>query len=153
MAKGWGDSWRGYDPTTRSITAAAPAKRNRWSAKPCIVTIGGEIFELAIAKKLQIVGVRCGSLFEANRVVELILEQKAGLITDLTLQRSYPLSYPSPTGPIVLGNYIADAVYLRAGVLVVEDAKGMPGRTAIYSWKRRHFEAQYAPLTITEVVT
>jgi hypothetical protein len=128
---------------------AAPAK-TRWTAKPCILTMDGTVYELAIAKKLKIQGgIRCGSKFEAERIKELLLERKAGLITDLMLQRAFVLSYPSPTGPIVLGNYIADATYMRNGVFVVEDAKGLPGRSPLYQWKKRHFAAQYG-FDITE---
>lgn len=144
--------WENFDPASRQVRADADvAKQTRWKAIPHIVTLRGEIYDLAIAKQFKIVGYRCGSKFEAERIRDLILEQKVGTISDLTLQRAFPLSYPSPTGPIVLGNYIADAVYLRNGVMVVEDVKGMPGRTQLYAWKKKHWEAQYAPLTITEV--
>jgi hypothetical protein len=39
---------------------------------------------------------------------------------------------------------------MRNGVFVVEDAKGMPGRSPLYQWKKKHFAAQYG-FEITEV--
>ena len=150
------DGWRDFDLAAHNAkraqpaAAAAPAK-SRWSAKPCILTPDGTVYDVAVAKKLKIVGVRCGSHHEATRIKELLLEQKVGLITDLMLQRRFTLSYPAENGPpIVLGDYIADATYMRAGVFVVEDAKGLPGRSPIYQWKKKHFAAQYG-FAITEV--
>jgi hypothetical protein len=149
MGRGY-KGWEGFDPASRTVTPGAAPAKTRWTAKPHIITTDGTIYELAIAKKFKVSGFRCGSLFEANRIKELLLEQKAGIITELMLQRRFTLSYPSATGPIVLGDYVADATYTRSGVFVVEDAKGQPGRTALYLWKRKHFAAQYG-FAITEV--
>lgn len=150
------DGWRDFDPKAHAEKRPQPSptaqtiQKNRWAAKPCILTESGEIYELALARKLNAVGVRCGSLFEAKRIRELVIWQKAGLITDLQLQRSFTLSYPSTPIAIVIGSYIADACYMRDGVFVVEDAKGMPGRSQLYQWKKKHFAAQYG-FAITEV--
>lgn len=145
--------WRDVDLKTLkpSTPATSVETQKKWTAKPHIVTMDGAIYELAIAKKFKVQGFRCGSKMEAERIVELILMQKQQVISSLTLQRRFSLSYPSPTGPIEIGDYIADAVYLRNGQTIIEDVKGKPGRTQLYQWKKRHFEAQYAPLTITEV--
>ncbi|MGH9238758.1 MAG: DUF1064 domain-containing protein, partial [Vicinamibacterales bacterium] len=141
MSKGY-RGWENFDPASRTVTPGAAPAKTRWTAKPCILTLDGTIYELAVAKKLKITGLRCGSLFEAQRMKELVLEQKAGLITALAFQPGFPLTYPVAGGlPIFLGTYVADFSYKRNGVLVVEDAKGKPGRTPIYQWKRQHFRA------------
>lgn len=102
-------------------------------------------------------GIRFASKKESRRYAELKLLQRAGEIRHLTLQPSFPLMAPVALGcvwktadPIastrVVGHYRADFGYdERRGVCwfpIVEDCKGM--RTAMYQWKKRHFEIQYA---------
>lgn len=98
-------------------------------------------------------GIRFASKAEAARYAELRLLEKAGEIKELTLQPRYELlAWPShgERTRTVVGHYVADFRYRQGprGILVIEDVKGM--RTALYRWKKRHFEAQYG-LSITEI--
>lgn len=88
------------------------------------------------AKKV-IVGSRTyDSKAEALRAVSLRLELSVGAISDLRYQVAYELAQ----SVIVAGRkrpplrYVADFVYIRDGVEVVEDVKGMV--TAVYRIKR-----------------
>ena len=88
------------------------------------------------AKKCFIGAQRFDSKAEGKRANELMLEALAGTITDLRFQVAYALA------PAVVINgrrkpplrYVADFVYIRDGVEVVEDVKGM--LTAVYRIKR-----------------
>ncbi len=57
---------------------------------------------------------------EARRYSELKLMQRAGLISNLTLQPRFPLVV---NGDLVC-TYVADFQYLDKGQLITEDAKG-----------------------------
>lgn len=76
---------------------------------------------------------------EAERYLELRQLERAGLISELRLQVSFPLR----VGEIVIGAYCADFVYTDtdSGGPVVEECKGFP--TPLWKWKRRHAEAQF----------
>jgi hypothetical protein len=74
---------------------------------------------------------------EATRAEELKLLQRAGKISELQEQVKFPLL----VGDILIGYYIADFVYREDGEHVVEDVKGV--KTPLFSWKARHFAAQY----------
>ena len=101
------------------------------------------------AEPTDVDGHRFASQREAARYGELKLQLQAGAITGLELQPTYPLTVIGPDGIAVeIGRYLADFRYQRQGRTVVEDAKGM--RTPIYSWKKRHVEAQYG-IAIVEV--
>ena len=98
-------------------------------------------------------GIRFASKAEAARYLELKLLEKAGEIKELECQPKYPLYSPTPGSSVVrfkVGDYVADFRYRQGprGILVIEDVKGM--KTALYRWKKRHFEAQYG-LSITEI--
>lgn len=97
-------------------------------------------------------GIRFDSKAEARRYVELRLLEKAGEIRELSLQPKFPLLSPAGHGHAraVVGYYIADFRYREGpnGTLRIEDVKGM--KTALYRWKKKHFEAQYG-LAITEI--
>lgn len=80
---------------------------------------------------------------EANRWADLLLRQRANLISNLQRQVRFPLMAHGPAGrPALVGHYVADFVYDRDGQRVVEDTKG-GGITDLASWKLRHFEAQH----------
>ncbi len=94
---------------------------------------------------------QCGSLAvihfsskaEAKRYGELMLEQRAGLISDLYLQPRFPLhAYDRILQPLLIGAYVGDFRYIRCGVTVFEDVKG-GADTPLSAWKRKHAEAQY----------
>jgi len=77
------------------------------------------------AKPTEIDGIRFASKKEAKRYTELKLMEKAGLISDLTLQPTYKfpdLEYPD--------RYVADFSYKENGVEKVEDVKGLKKSTA-----------------------
>lgn len=91
-------------------------------------------------------GSMAASKWEAERLAQLELMEKAGEIRELRTQVSYPLM----VGDTLIGAYVADAVYfdVRRNCKVVEDAKGC--KTQLYRWKARHFKAQFG-FAITEV--
>ena len=81
---------------------------------------------------------------EARRYAELRLLEKAGEITDLRLQVPFELIPPQKKrdGKVERGcKYIADFVYYRRGICVVEDAKG--DRTDVYVIKRKLMLQKY----------
>lgn len=88
------------------------------------------------AKKVVLGGRSYDSKAEATRASSLKLEEWAGNISDLRFQVVYELA-PSV---VIAGRkrpplrYVADFVYVRDGVEVVEDVKGMV--TAVYRIKR-----------------
>lgn len=106
-------------------------------------------------QKTVVDGITFDSKKEAQRWFELTLLLKAGKIARLKRQQHFELCAPqtdirgnvTDTGGWlkVVGHYVADFTYDELSVketrFIVEDAKGM--RTAMYLWKKRHFEAQY----------
>jgi hypothetical protein len=68
---------------------------------------------------------------EANRYQHLKLLEKAGQITNLSLQPRYALD----VGGVHICNYIADFRYWDEGGRVVEDVKGV--RTPVYKLKKK----------------
>ena len=99
-------------------------------------------------------GIRFASKAEAARYAELRLLEQAGAIKELECQPKFRLYAPERGGSFGrfahVGDYVADFRYRQGprGILVIEDVKGM--KTALYRWKKRHFEAQYG-LSITEI--
>lgn len=89
------------------------------------------------------------SITEANRLGELRLLVSAGLITDLETQVRFPLmAHRSDGVGVKVGTYIADAVYFRDGLRVIEDSKPDNIMSDLASWKLRHMAAQGLPVTI-----
>lgn len=97
--------------------------------------------------------IRFASKHEAAHYQKLLALEQAGKISDLQLQVRYPLHAWTPDGrKVKIGNYIPDFVFIdnergELGTQIV-DAKGYP--TPLYSWKKKHFEAEYN-VKITEV--
>jgi hypothetical protein len=85
-------------------------------------------------------GRRFASKREAKRYAELLFLQDHGNICDLQRQVPFTL-FALGGGPV--GRYIADFIYFDTYTQkeVIEDAKGF--RTALYRWKKKHFELQY----------
>lgn len=94
---------------------------------------------------------------EAKRYGELMLEQKAGLISDLKLQPQFPLHAGQITKvfsasgmicttthpiPVRIGAYRGDFVYKRGEEYIIEDVKG-GADTPLSAWKRKHAEAEH----------
>ncbi len=82
-------------------------------------------------------GITFASKHEANRYAELKIEQLAGEITDLELQKPFSLD----VNGVHICDYVADFVYRKGGHFIVEDAKGK--RTDLYKIKRRLMFAIY----------
>ena len=74
---------------------------------------------------------------EARRYQELRLMASAGEISDIELQPKYPLIVNGKN----CGFYKADFRYKIAGVLVVEDVKGV--KTPVYQLKKKLVKALY----------
>jgi hypothetical protein len=70
---------------------------------------------------------------EATRWSELLILERAGLISDLKRQVKYEL-IPKQDGERAV-YYIADFVYMENGAKVVEDVKGC--RTEVYKLKKK----------------
>ena len=92
--------------------------------------------------RTEIDGIKFASRHEASRYAELKLLEKAGLITNLQLQRVYTLigAQKDKEGKTLERpvKYIADFVYTDAdGKTVVEDAKSPATRTPVYLLKRK----------------
>jgi len=100
-------------------------------------------------RKVTYNGLTFDSKREASRYKELRIMEKAGMISDLQRQVEFVL-IPAQREPDTIGkrggihkgktleqkcSYVADFVYMRDGVQVVEDTKGM--RTADYIIKRK----------------
>lgn len=95
-------------------------------------------------RKVEVLGHTFDSAKEAARYGVLLGEQKAGLIEGLEVQVSFDLV----VNGITVARYVADFVYRRAGVKVVEDVKGY--RTAVYKLKKKLLKACLG-IEITEV--
>lgn len=105
------------------------------------------------AKKTEVDGIKFDSQKEANRYLDLLVLEKAGLIQDLDRQVRFELqpSYKKKGKTIRAIYYIADFVYYDTfkGQKIVEDTKGY--RTEIYKLKKKLFEFKYPDLEIKEV--
>jgi hypothetical protein len=102
------------------------------------------------AKPVRVDGVWFDSQSEYRRWTELQALEKIGAVRGLNRQVSFPLhaAAPSQTAELV-GVLRVDFVYCERHRTVggdkwravVEDRKGV--RTALYRWKKRHFELEY----------
>jgi len=160
--------WERVTPTDLARLAAPkqrPAEaRQKYRAEPCIVTPDGTLFTAADittaefaqqrigtgtlkerAARCAIVGLWFASTKEGRRYLELKRLEQAKAISDLQCQVEYDLTVVSIVDgrTHVVGKWIADFVYRRAGevAFVTEDTKGV--KTKLYRRSRRHFEAQY----------
>lgn len=101
------------------------------------------------AKPTTVDGIRFASQREARRYSELKLLQRVGEIRDLELQPEYPLACGGK--PVLIrsdgypngrkAKYLADFRYVRAGQVIVEDAKGKD--LPLSRLKRALVEAEY----------
>lgn len=91
-------------------------------------------------------------LAEATRWAQLLLYVKLGKIGQLERQVRFKLLAHTPRGPIAIAVYVADFVYLRDGVQVIEDVKGKRGASFVADdvakLKLKWMEAQGTPVTI-----
>jgi hypothetical protein len=107
------------------------------------------------AQPTVIDNIRFASKAEARRYMELKLLVRAGEIKELELQPKFPLYVTRRRGGDLhkVCDYIADFRYRQGpnGVLVIEDVKSKPTKTAVYRLKKKMFESQYG-IQITEVL-
>jgi Protein of unknown function (DUF1064) len=112
------------------------------------------------AVRTEVDGVVFASKAEARRYRELLLLGQAGAIRNLELQPRFDLTVERRDWrdffPVKIGEYRADFRYEELTETggrwddTVEDVKGM--KTALYRWKKKHFEAQYG-IQIREITT
>lgn len=90
------------------------------------------------------------STTEAHRLGVLRLLEGAGKIKDLETQVRFPLMAFRDGRAVVVGHYVADAVYfdVEKNVQVIEDTKSDKVMSDLASWKLRHMTAQGTPVTI-----
>lgn len=104
-----------------------PPKQSKYRSQPVIVD-----------------GVRFDSKAEARRWATLQLLERAGVISSLKRQVSFPFELDGQ----VIFKWIADHVYDERGVTVIEDVKGFA--TKEYKLKKKLIEAMYK-ISILEV--
>lgn len=89
------------------------------------------------AIKTTVKGIKFDSKKEASRYLSLLLLQKFGHISDLSLQPKFDLIVNGTK----IGFYKADFKYTQYGKEVIEDVKGM--KTPIYNLKKKMIKAIY----------
>lgn len=97
------------------------------------------------AAKTTIDGIEFASKREAKRYSDLKLLQRAGEISNLELQPSFPITI---NGQKVC-TYKADFQYMTPNGMIVEDVKGF--KTPAYRLKKKLVEAVYQGVKITEI--
>ena len=96
------------------------------------------------ARKTTVEGQTFDSAHEAKVWQELLLEQEAGAITDLTRGRAFPLMVNAKDGlPMFVGRYTCDFLCRRDGKIEVIDAKSRATKTEAYQLRKKLFEAIY----------
>lgn len=104
------------------------------------------------SKKTTVYGIKFDSIKEANRYIELMAMQKAGIIYDLEIQPSFEIAPSVKWNGITLRKriYRADFRYVEneSGDKVVEDCKGY--RTREYTLKRQLFLLNYKEYVFKE---
>ena len=94
-------------------------------------------------KKTQVDMYVFDSIAESRRYKELALLEKAGEISELTLQPKFLLqeSFKKNGKTYRKIEYIADFMYKEKGKIVIEDVKGK--ETEVFKLKRKLFEYRY----------
>ena len=86
---------------------------------------------------IELDGLKFASKREGYRWIELRQMERAGIISNLKRQVTFPLTIDG----LLICKYIADYVYDRNGKHIVEDAKGV--RTDVYRLKAKLMNAIY----------
>ena len=106
-------------------------------------------------KKVVLDGFKFDSKKEAKRYRELVLLQKANIISDLTLQPKFKLqdTFKNNQGETLRGiNYIADFSYIQDGNKIVEDVKSpITAKNPDYRMKIKLLQFKYRDLIFREV--
>ena len=107
------------------------------------------------ARKVEIDGIKFDSQKEARRYQELLLLQKAGEVMRFDVHPRYTLWANAPEYQrlsVLIGHYSPDFYVLySSGEVVIEDVKSEPSKTTAYRLRKKIFEANYWPLTVTEI--
>lgn len=82
-------------------------------------------------------GIRFASRKEARRYGELLVMQRAGVISGLKTHTSYELV----VGGVSVGSYSDDFSYIENGLPVTEDTKSLASRTEAYQLRKRLMKA------------
>lgn len=103
------------------------------------------------AKKTVKDGIEFDSKMEAERYRMLMLLERAGEISELTLQPVFQLVDPfTKMGKKKRGiKYTADFMYKQDGQTIVEDVKGFAARD--FSLRRTLFDAKYSDIILRKV--
>ena len=102
------------------------------------------------AKRVKVNGKNIASKKEGKRYIELLLQEKCGVISDLKTQVEYILleAFVHKGEKIRKISYFADFVYKRDGVTYVEETKGF--KTDVYKIKRKLLLNRYPGITFIE---
>lgn len=101
------------------------------------------------AKRCALDGISFASQAERDRYAELLVEQRAGLISNLEPHPAFLLV----VNGVEIGRYTADNRYSRDGKIVVEEIKSTATkRRADYVLRRKLTEALYPGTKIIEVL-
>ena len=105
-------------------------------------------------QKTKLNGINFDSKKEAKRYYELKMLERANLIKNLELQKTFELQskYINKVGQHIRAiTYVADFYYYdnEKQEYVVEDTKGF--KTEVYKIKKKLFEYKYPDLTINEL--
>ena len=101
------------------------------------------------AKKVTVGNITYDSELEHQRHRELMLMEKAGIISDLQYHKKYILIEKNENGREIA--YEADFVYNKDGNTIVEDTKSEPTKTRLYKLKKRLLLEKYG-IKISEYV-
>lgn len=142
--------WPGWDNYLPRPGAAAANRGTRLGARPVVLTPDGHVVAASTAKAAGTMGTWFASKKEAARWRELTWLAETGAIRQLRRQVRFPLHAPGRDGGVLVGHYVADFVYERDGLEVVEDVKGPARREDLYLWKKRHLHAEHG-IQIQEV--
>ena len=131
--------WAGWREANLSALGASPVGRpagNKYNA----------------VRQVTLDGQRFDSKHEADIWQQLRAQERAGQITDLRRQRTFPLIVAAKQDgqPVLVGRYTPDFVCQRNGTLDVIDAKSKATKTEAYQLRKKLFEALYG-LTVREL--
>lgn len=116
-----------------SKTQAMNTRKHCWICLTCGHTSMVKIKHCQCGNKMQYFP----SAKEARRYKALLLEATYGQIYNLTVQPKYPVIINDKK----ITTYIADFKYIRGGVEIIEDVKGL--ETDLFKLKKKLVEAIY----------
>jgi len=121
-----------------------PADRDTMTAEEFVAYRASCTASKYRAEPVIVDGMRFDSTGEAARWGDLQHLLASGAIANLRRQVPYDLHTPSGA---VVGRLVLDFTYREEGAEIFEDYKGF--QTALWKWKKRHFNLEYGPIRIT----